>query len=136
MPTLSDYARTSQPITLNRRTRELIAKMPRHELNTFLDALLRHTEQQDELFTGSTIEHLIRQDDDEAFENIWTQYAEAKHDDFLIEMANGREEYISQIESVKICEGDCGDEINDDDRRWCGPDTTICRECKAEQVGF
>ena len=100
MTTLSDYIRTSEPIALNRRTRELIAKMPRHELNKFLDALLRHTEQQDELFSGSAIEHLIRQDDDEAFENIWTEYAEAKHDDFLIEMANGREEFLSQIEEA------------------------------------
>ena len=120
---------TREPLSLNRRTRELIALMPRHELNRFLDALLAHTEMVERHQERS--EHI-----DRCFEKIWTRFAIDKHDEFLIEMANGRQEYLEQIEGVKICEGDCGDEINDDDRRWNGTDTTICRECKAEQVGF
>ena len=127
---------TREPISLNRRTRELIALMPRHELNEFLDALLAHTESQNEWAPYTTQEARNRREHDGAFEAFWTEHAEAMHEQFLIEMANGRQEYLEQIEGFKICEGDCGDEINDDDRRWCGTDTTICRECKAEQVGF
>lgn len=29
----------------------------------------------------------------------------------------------------------CGEDLNDDDRRGCGGDTTLCRECKVEEAG-
>ena len=35
------------------------------------------------------------------------------------------------IFKTKKCE--CGVEINDDDRRWCGKNTAECRECNAEK---
>ena len=34
---------------------------------------------------------------------------------------------------VKTCK-ECGEYLNDDDRRWCGKDTLYCRECVAEPV--
>lgn len=29
----------------------------------------------------------------------------------------------------------CGEHLNQDDRRWCGGDTWLCRECKVEEMG-
>jgi len=28
----------------------------------------------------------------------------------------------------------CRTPINDDDRRWCGPDTRWCRDCRSDEV--
>ena len=45
------------------------------------------------------------------------------------------------IESIKrmcddpICR-ECDDPITEDDKRWCGKDTDICRECQAERNGW
>ena len=102
---------------------ELICKMEGYTELMIKQILVWNFDLQDQIF--ESIDH---DNDDNCRDSFLAINALTKH-------RNQLNEALRKLNPVETCQ-ECDEDLNDDDRRWCGYETTICRECKAEQIGF
>lgn len=102
---------------------ELICKMEGYTEAMIKQILVWNFDLQDQIF-----ESIDYDNDDNCRDSFIAVNDLTKHRNQLCDQ-------LRKLVSNRTCE-ECGVDLNDDDRRWCGNETTICRECKAEQNGF